>query len=397
MTEGTKPPRHFTRNAIILAVTVLAFLYLRPLPSIEPTLTFKDPELASKIQLPWPRYGQAALGAQGFGVLETHGKQEPAPTASVAKVMTAYAVLKQKPLKLGQQGPKITITQHDVDTYNDYYSKGGSIAKVVKGEKISEYRALQAMLLPSANNFADLLANWVFGSLDKYIVYANNQAKILGLKDTTIADASGFSPQTVSTARDLVLLGQAALKDPVIAQIVAQEKANIPEAGEIHNVNWLLNMDHVNGIKTGDTDQAGGCYLFSSKRSVGGHEITFIGAIMGAPHVNKAILDARPLIAASDKSFKIIQPIKAGQVVGNYRTKWGDQVQAVAKNNLSLVVWQNQSVHINAKLNPQNASKNKGEKVGKLTVQAGQKSASTDVVLAQKINKPSWRWRIFDR
>ncbi len=60
------------------------------------------------------------------------------PIASVAKVMTAYAVLKQKPLSAGQQGPMITITAADVAIYNDYVAKDGSVAKVEQGEQISE-------------------------------------------------------------------------------------------------------------------------------------------------------------------------------------------------------------------------------------------------------------------
>jgi D-alanyl-D-alanine carboxypeptidase (penicillin-binding protein 5/6) len=189
--------------------------------------------------------------------------------------MTAYSVLKQKPLKPGQQGPIISISDQDVLTYNDYYSKGGSVAKVVPGEKISEYQALQALMLPSANNFADTLAIWAFGSMDKYILYANNQAKTLGLKDTHISDASGFSPQTLSSARDLVLLGQAAIKDPALAEIANQQQANVPEAGTVHNVNWLLGTDNVNGIKTGNTEEAMGCFLFSSVRNVNGQKINW--------------------------------------------------------------------------------------------------------------------------
>jgi D-alanyl-D-alanine carboxypeptidase (penicillin-binding protein 5/6) len=391
----------FAKRLLIVSTVIFlildSFLYLRPLPVLKPAVSVQNNQSAADVVLPWPAYGQAALGAEGFGLLQTHGQQKSAPIASVAKVMTAYSVLKQHPFAKGQQGPLITVTDQDVNTYNDYYSKGGSVAKVVAGEKISEYQALQAMMLPSANNFADLLANWAFGSLDKYILYANQQAKALGMAGTHISDASGFSPQTLSSARDLVLLGQAAIKNPVIADIVGQQQATIPEAGTVHNVNWLLGTDNVTGIKTGDTEEAGGCYLFSSLRKVAGQDITLVGAIINAPSLNTAVSDSRPLIAASDQAFKTVTAVKAGQVAGYYKPAWGGKVAAVAQKDINLLAWQGQKVTISSKLNPLHAPQDKNSVVGSVTAKTDQKSAATEVILNQKIAKPSWKWRIFGR
>jgi D-alanyl-D-alanine carboxypeptidase (penicillin-binding protein 5/6) len=320
-------------------------------------------------------------------VLETNGEQKSAPIASVAKVITAYSVLKQKPLAPGEQGPMISISDKDILSYNDYYSKGGSVAKVAPGEKISEYQALQALMLPSANNFADTLATWAFGSMDKYIIYANNQAKELGLKNTHISDASGFSPQTTSSAYDLVLLGQAAIKDPAIAEIVSQKQATIPEAG----------TDNVNGIKTGNTDEALGCFLFSSERNIAGQKVTLIGAIMGAPDLNKAISDTKPIINAADQGFEVIKAVKVGQSLGYYNLPWGGRVQAVAKDDLPFLIWQGNTVDLSAKLKSVKAPQDKGAAVGAINGKTDIKTANTSAVLAQPISKPSWKWRIFDR
>jgi D-alanyl-D-alanine carboxypeptidase (penicillin-binding protein 5/6) len=393
-----KTAKFLKRLLLISIVLVLAaefVLYMRPLPALQPVVNIKNPDAGSRVSLPWPAYGQAAVGTEGMGVLETSGAQKPAPIASVAKVMTAYSVLKKKPLIKGQQGPVISITDQDILTYNDYYSKGGSVAKVTPGEKISEYQALQALMLPSANNFADTIAIWAFGSMDKYIAYGNNQAKILGLKDTHISDASGFSPQTLSSAHDLVLLGQAAIKNPVLAEIAKQQQADIPEAGTVHNVNWLLGMDNVNGIKTGNTEEAMGCFLFSSVRSIDGKNITLVGAIMGAPNLNKAVTDARPVISAADHGFKNIQAVKAGQVIGYYQLPWGGRVQAAAKNRLPFFIWQGNTIELSAKLKTINAPQAKGAAVGSVDGKTNLNSENTEVILNQPISKPSWKWRIF--
>jgi D-alanyl-D-alanine carboxypeptidase (penicillin-binding protein 5/6) len=383
--------------SLILVLFAEFILYMRPLPTIQPTVNIKNPTSGSPVSLPWPAYGQAAIGTDGLGVLATNGAQKSAPIASIAKVMTAYSVLKHKPLNTGQQGPQISITDQDVLTYNDYYSKGGSVARVTQGEKISEYQALQALMLPSANNFADTLATWAFGSMDKYIIYANNQAKLLGLKETHISDASGFSPQTLSSANDLVVLGQAAIKDPVLAEIVNQLQANIPEAGVIHNVNWLLGTDSVNGIKTGNTEEAMGCFLFSSVRNIGGQKVTLVGAILGAPDLNKAINDSRPLINSADQGFEMVNAVKAGQSIGYYSLPWNGRVSAVAKKDLSFFVWKGSNVELTAKLNAIEAPLPKGQVVGFLKGKTDKKSTASEIILAQPVNKPSWKWRTFTR
>jgi D-alanyl-D-alanine carboxypeptidase (penicillin-binding protein 5/6) len=383
---------------LVVILVLETFLYLRPLPNIQPALSVKSPQQFMPAPVPWPVYGQAALGAVGFGVLQSNGQQKPAPIASVAKVMTAYSVLKAKPIAKGQQGPTITITDQDVVVYNDYYSKGGSVTRVAVGEQISQYQALQALLLPSANNIADLLANWAFGSMDKYIIYANKQAEQLGMKNTHISDASGFSPQTMSSAQDLVLLGQAAIENPIITDIVSQQQATLPVAGMVRNVNWLLGTDSVVGIKTGDTEEAGGCYLFSTLRKVDGQDITVIGAVMGAPSLNTAITDSRPLITASDKDFKFVTAVKAGQVVGYYKPPWASgKVTALAKKDVKMLVWQDQKISIVAKLNPVSAPQAKNAVVGSITAKSDHKSAASEVILSQEIAKPSWKWRTFER
>lgn len=262
-----------TRSLLPIALLAVIgwgiFALLRPTPTLEPHYAVINPISTKAVSLPWPDAGQGAIGAVGFGVLATNGSQTAVPMASVAKIVTALAVLKQKPLVLDQQGPTITLDDTDVSYYQSYVSQGGSVAKVVAGETLSEYQALQTMILPSANNMAESLSRWAFGSPDAYIKYANQYVQALGMTQTTVADASGFAPQTVSSAKDLVQLGLAAMNDPVLAQIVSQSQASEPVVGNIKNTNWLLGSDGFVGIKTGNTDQAGGCYLFASDQTVG--------------------------------------------------------------------------------------------------------------------------------
>ena len=128
----------------------------------------------------------------------------------------------------GQQGPTITLSASDVALYNAYVAQQGSVVPVAAGEQISQYQMLQAIMLPSANNMADSLAIWAFGSLDAYATYANNYVARLGLSATHIgSDASGFAPNTISSA---ARPGQARQKSPCRIRCSHRSSASQPPA-----------------------------------------------------------------------------------------------------------------------------------------------------------------------
>lgn len=381
---------------IYLALIVAwgAFLSMRSVPAVYPTVYKVEVPNYAPAQLPWPTYGQAAIGAKGYGLLATHGEQTARPIASVAKVITALAVLKEKPLPSGQQGPTITLTEADVESYRNYLSQDGSVVPVLLGEQISEYQALQALLLPSANNMAYSLAVWAFGSLDNYVTFANQMLQDMGLAQTHVADASGFSPESVSSAQDLVKLAEAVLSHPVLAQIVSQEQAEIPVAGIIRNTNWLLNSEGIVGIKTGNTDQAGGCFMFAANRVVFGSNVTVFGAVMNAPDLISSMATAKALVRASDSGFEKATIVRAGQLAAIYRTPWGLQSSATAEKELSLLVWRGQKISISQTLEPLASAAAPGGKAGIISVKAGTQSKNTSVVLQNSLPQPSLGWRL---
>src|SRR5207244_2706367 len=123
---------------------------------------------------------------------------------------------------------------------------------------------------PSASNFAELLATWDLGAVPAFVGRMNVKAAGLGMSATHYADVSGFSPLSVSIPSDLIKLGQTAMLQPVFAQIVAQSQATLPVAGVVHNLDTLLGQGGVVGIKTGHTDQAGGCFVVAADLTIDG-------------------------------------------------------------------------------------------------------------------------------
>src|SRR5262249_59005874 len=102
-------------------------------------------------------YGQAAVQI-GQSHVQAGPNQHPAAIASVAKVMTAYVVLRDHPLRLGQEGPTITLGDADVADTDRRAGQDESVVPVAAGEELTERQALQALLLPSAHHIAPVLA-----------------------------------------------------------------------------------------------------------------------------------------------------------------------------------------------------------------------------------------------
>jgi serine-type D-Ala-D-Ala carboxypeptidase (penicillin-binding protein 5/6) len=235
----------------------------------------------------WPAYGQAAFVQTGESRVQAGPNQHAAAIASVAKVMTAYLVLRDHPLRPGQDGPTITLTDADVADTDRRRGQHESVVSIAAGEQLTERQALQALLLPSANNIAAVLARWDAGSADRFVARMNTTARSLGMTHTRYTDPSGYEDATVSTAADQVRIVDRAMRLPVFASIVATPSAALPVAGTVHNTDRLLGHNGFVGVKTGSTAAAGGCFAFRAIRWIDGKRTTITGVVLGQPGHNQ--------------------------------------------------------------------------------------------------------------
>ena len=401
--KNTAKRSHRFGYLVILGLLVAAYGYQalhRSLPALVPIVAqTKLQSHTASGKFVWPTNGSAAVGLSGEDILVTNGPKKALPIASTAKVLTALSVLAKKPLMPGQQGPTITLTDADVAIYNQYVAAGGSVVPVNSGEQITEYQMLEALMLPSANNFADSLAIWAFGSLNGYRSFATSYADRLGLTDTHIgSDASGLSPDSTSTAHDLVLLGEAAMQNPILAGIVGLSSTDdIPGAGTIKNVNFLLGTSGIVGIKTGNTDQAGGVFLSASSAIVDAKPITIVTAVLGAPTLWQALSTSLPLIRSAQTNFSANTLINANNVVGRYRLPWGGSVPAATTTATTVKAWNGSTITVTIKLQPTPATSRAGQVVGTVTAEKSLLSngvVSSPIVLANDPPLPSVWWRL---
>ena len=243
----------------------------------------------------WPGDGQAAVQI-GQAQVQVGPNQHAAPIASVAKVMTAYLVLRDHPLGVGEDGPTIALTDADVADTERRSRQRESVVPIVAGEQLTERQALQALLVPSANNIAAVLARWDAGSVARFVGHMNATASSLGMTRTRYTDPSGYDDTTVSTAADQLRVVDQAMRVPAFASLVATASATLPVAGTVRNTNTLLGRDGFVGVKTGSDRAAGGCFAFRAIRFVHGKRTTITGVVLGQPGYD--LIDAG--LAAAD-------------------------------------------------------------------------------------------------
>ncbi|MFJ5967990.1 D-alanyl-D-alanine carboxypeptidase [Streptomyces sp. NPDC093060] len=380
----------WTPLALLLAIIFAVVQAFRPLPQPTLALTAKGTYTfdGGKADIPWPSTGQAALDVQGIGTFGSSGTQKPVPIASVAKVMTAYLILREHPLKSGEDGPKIKI-----DKPAEEQSDAGqeSTVPVTAGDSISEREALEAILLPSANNVARLLARWDSGSEKAFVTKMNAAAKKLGMTNTTYTDPSGLTDSTVSTAVDQVKLAKKAMEQPAFREVAAMMSYVDYKGVKHNNYNRLVGYNNVVGIKTGTTTSALGNLVFAAKQQVGGETRTIIGAAMRQPAggsdntIISGVLDAGDkLIRAAQGALKSATILKKGDVVGYVDDGLGGRTPIVATKDVTAAGWAGLKVKLSFTSDTVPHTAKAGTKVGSLTVGDGSAGAVTVPVALQK-------------
>ncbi len=393
-------------GAAVLILAIVAYLLvalLRKVPA--PTMTAAPLPTAFAGHLSgvgWPGVGESALAVEGVGLIGSRGGNRPEAIASVAKIMTAFIVLRDHPLKPGEDGPSLVITPADVALYKFDIALGESTVEVKAGEVLTERQALEAMLLPSANNIATRLAEWDAGSLNAFVSKMNATARALGMAKTHYADASGFDPATVSTARNQVRLAMAAMGVPAFASLVATRQVILPVGGLQRNLDSLLGSDGIIGIKTGTTDTAGGCFVLAARVRVGRRTVTVAGAVMGQPAspteptILVAALHAAGVLAKSVphvlRSFKALAN---GRAFAWIRSAWAREVPVRPARLPSFVGWSGLPVRITIVPQPHlKAPIRRGQQVGYATVRVGHQHAQLVLLAVRPLPLPSLGWRV---
>ena len=379
---------------VLLLVGYSALALLRPIPASAAELLPTTPISQPATALTWPGFGNGAIGAVGIdGILGDHGAQESTPMASITKTVTALVVLDKMPLAAGENGPDVTLTSADTRIYAKVIAEGGSAAPVVAGSVFSQRQLLEAMMLPSANNYSITLANWAYGSLPAFLEAANAWLVAHDLAGTTLADSAGLDQDSRSTPADLVAIGKLALEHPVLSEVVKEQSAVLPVIGEVKNTNKLLGSNGVIGLKTGTTRVAGACLLFAAEATVGGQTVTLVGVLLGAPNHRQLNAAVTALIASAGAAFHEVPLVAAGDRFGSYTTPWGATADIVAAEAASVLVWQDAPVTVTSEASALDSGED-GSDVGSVTFDHDGASIVVPLVLEDDLAGADAGWKL---
>ncbi|MFE6690327.1 D-alanyl-D-alanine carboxypeptidase family protein [Streptomyces sp. NPDC057743] len=419
LTNTPPPPETPVRTLVrrvkiwtpLVALLVIIFAVVqavRPLP--DPKLTLGDAKSSftfagGKLSIPWPEQGQAAVKVVGSGEVGTFGEEKPTPTASVAKIMTAYVILRDHPLKKNEKGPQIEVDDKAVQEGNS--ESESRIEGLKAGQKFSEQDMLKMLMIPSGNNIARLLARWdtQSGNEAAFVKKMNDAAKDLGMSKTTYTDPSGLDAKTVSTAVDQLKLAEAVMKFDAFRPIVAMPNAEIPGLpGRINNNNddLLLAGLSIKGIKTGSSSPAGGTLSWAAYKTVDGKDRLILGTMMAQHFKGLDPNASNSLTMVKKNSKKVIETVRSaltsakavtkGQVVGYVDDGLGGQTPVVATQDLSAVGVPGQQLQLSlgdgGKAIGHEAKA--GTVVGELTVGNGESQQKVPVALKSDLTKPSF-------
>jgi serine-type D-Ala-D-Ala carboxypeptidase (penicillin-binding protein 5/6) len=208
------------------------------------------------------------------------------PMASLTKVMTALLVIESGPLDREIRVPKAAVSYA--------WKYGGETAGLYPGDVLTAQDLLAALLVPSGADAAYTLANAYGPGLNAFVARMNATAAQMGMTHTHFTSPDGLpyptETSTYSTPFDLLTLGLAAMRSPVIRSLVDLRFYHLP-AGPGHHEYWWDSTDELIGsypgavgIKTGYTDDAGHCLLFEAVRN--GRPL--IGVVLGSPATGPA-------------------------------------------------------------------------------------------------------------
>ncbi|GAA2423290.1 hypothetical protein GCM10010191_39060 [Actinomadura vinacea] len=394
---GEVKGRKKRRRGLLTLIVVLVLLagaatgqLVRPVP--EPTMQLTLPASSHTFPgaapaLPLPAQGQSALHVDGLGAMGSSGGTVPTPTASVAKMMTAYVFLRDHPLAAGQPGPTYTVSPQAAAQIPGRKQRGESLLGVTSGMRLTERKALEALMIISANDVAHELARWDAGQPRAFVQKMNDAARSLGMTSTRYTDPSGYDSRTVSTAADQVKLLRAAMSMPAFVEVVSK-RAYVPTNGGPPRPggNILIGQYGVIGGKTGYTDAAGGNYVFAARKQVGGVDTMFLGAVMGqqSPSAMGALQVAKNLLAVAENALTSVTLANAGARVGRVRDGLGDVTPLRAGAPITVVGWPGLTVQVKVDGEPPRAA-GQGARVG--NVRAG--AANVPLELDRSLSEPS--------
>ncbi|MBC7192880.1 MAG: D-alanyl-D-alanine carboxypeptidase [Marinobacter sp.] len=280
------------------------------------TLTLQQ-AMAQSVLIPSPPAIAASsyllMDPKSGTILMEENSHERLPPASLTKMMTAYIV--ERELDEGR------ISMSDmVPVSVNAWKTGGSRTFIQEGTQVPVEDLLKGVIIQSGNDASVALAEFVAGSEDAFVDIMNQQAQLLGMKDTHFENATGLPAKDhYSTAHDLALLAQAIINDyPENYGLYAEKHFTYNNIRQPNRNSLLWRDDSVDGLKTGHTEEAGYCLVASAKKG----DTRFIAVVMGTDSTAARAREIQKMLNYGFRYYTTEKLFSQGQELVSSRV-WG--------------------------------------------------------------------------
>lgn len=275
---------------------------------------------------------------------EKNSEQKMYP-ASTTKILTAILAIEK-----GNLNDNVTVSKSALAQMKSGYSS----AYLLEGEIISVENLLNVLLVHSANDASNVLAEYISGSIENFVKLMNEKAKELGCNNTNFVTTNGLHDDNhYTTAKDLVTIARYCMQNQTFRKIVSMKKCTIPATNKsaeriYKNTNDLLIPTSIYyyptciGIKTGFTSEAKNCLISACSKD----GLQLIGVVLGASltETNKSAryVDSKTLYDYAYFNYSFTDIAKQSSVIETIEvknaTKETKSLDLILEKNISALV-----------------------------------------------------------
>ena len=320
---------------------------------------------------------------------------EKLPPASVTKVMTMLLIMEA--IDDGRIRWDDTVTVSEAAA-----AKGGSQVYLKVGETMSVSDMLKSVAVSSANDCACALAEHIAGSESAFVEKMNQRAKELGMNDTNFVNCTGLddgedAKNHLTSAYDIALMSRELMvKHPDIQKFTTIWMDTVRGgAFGLSNTNKLVRFyPGATGLKTGFTSAAGYCLSATAERD----GLGLIAVILGAKTSQERFAGCKAMLDYGFASYALVTPELPEDASIPVKLGTQSQVTAVPGEETKLLLDKGQKGEVTTEVvleDSVTAPVSKGQKIGTLTVKAGdQVLAQVPMVAKDAVPRLRW-WDVF--
>jgi D-alanyl-D-alanine carboxypeptidase len=275
-------------------------------------------------------------GESGAVIYDKDAHQRLAP-ASMTKIATAIVAL--------EHGNLNDVVKVNINSQKFAAETESTVIGLMPGEELTLEQLLYGMLVFSGNDAAVAVAEYIGGTQENFMKMVNDKVQQLGLHDTHFVNPHGLDADNhYSSAYDMTMLARYAMQNPTFAKIVATKETTVKgKLGTYYLKNWntlLWTYPGVDGVKTGDTDNAGQCVVLTAVKN--GHRI--YATLMNSQN-RKA--DGPLMLDYAFQNYSWLPLSLAASNLNSYVDKNGNRYELTVQGtpNLIIVPWQSGLLH----------------------------------------------------